>query len=95
MQFEFQPDPTTHHGASLPMRKYVKDQSLLARNTFPFELENECDLNILVRAVHCSDGNCEPTWENDQNFVKWKEVQVLDPVLSIVYDWMENNQGPK
>ena len=81
--------------ASLPMRKYVKDESSVATNTCPFELENECDLNVPVRAVHCSDGNCEPTWENDQDFVKWKEVQVLDPVLSIIYDWMENNQRPK
>ena len=77
------------------MRKYVKDESSVATSTCPFELENECDLNVPVRAVHCSDGNCEPTLENDQDFVKWKEVQVLDPVLSIVYDWMENNQRPK
>ena len=81
--------------ASLLMRKYVKNQSLLARNAFPFELENECDLNVPARAVHCLQGNCESTWENDQDFVKWKEVQVLDHVLSIAYDWMENNQRPK
>ena len=29
--------------------------------------------------------------ENDQDFIKWKEVQVLDPVLSIVYDWAEES----
>ena len=81
--------------ASLPMRNYVKDESPVATNTCPFELEKECDLNVPVRAVHCSDGNCEPTWENDQGFVKWKEVQVLDPVLSIIYDRMKNNQRPK
>ena len=39
-------------------------------NTCPFELETECDFNVLVRAVHCSDGNCEPACEYDQDFVK-------------------------
>ena len=29
------------------------------------------------------------------DFVKWREVQVLDPVLSIIYDWVENNLHPK
>ena len=82
-------------GASLPRKEKVKDESLVATNTCPFELETECDFNVPVRAVHCSDGNCEPACEYDQDFVKWKEVQVLDPVLSIIYDWVENNLRPK
>ena len=82
-------------GASEPMRKYVKDQSSVATNSLPFELENECVTNVPVRAVHCSDGKCEPTWENDQEFVKWKEAQVLDPVLSTIYNWVDNNKRPK
>ena len=67
----------------------------MATNTCPFELENECDFNVPVRAVHWLDGNCEPACEYDQDFVKWTEVQVLDPVLSIIYDWVENNLRPK
>ena len=82
-------------GASLPRKEKVKDESLVAMNTCPFELETECDFNVPVRAVHCLDGNCEPACEYDQDFVKWKEVQVLDPVLSIIYDWVENNLRPK
>ena len=79
-------------GASMPMRKYVKDGDLLARSPFLSELETECDSNVHVRGVHCSDGYCEPAWENDQNFIKRKEVQVLDPVL---YDWVDKKQHPK
>ena len=55
-------------------------------------METECDSNVHVRGVHCSDGYCEPAWENDQNFIKRKEVQVLDPVL---YDWVDKKQHPK
>ena len=82
-------------GASMPMRKYVKDGDLLAISPFPSELETECDSNVHVRGVHCSDGYCEPAWENDQDFIKRNEMQVLDPVLSIVYDWVEKKQRPK
>ena len=77
--------------ASLPRSEKDKNECLMATNTSPFELETEYDFNVPVRALHCSDGNCEPAWEYDQDFVKWKEVQVLDPVLSIIYDWVENN----
>ena len=82
-------------GASLPRKEKVKDESLVATNTCPFELETESDFNVPMRAVHCSDGNCEAACEYDQDFVKWKEVQVLDPVLSMIYDWVENNLCPK
>ena len=56
-------------GASVPMRKYVNDESSVATNSLPFQLENECVTNVPERAVHCSDRKCEPTWENDQDFV--------------------------
>ena len=54
-----------------------------------FKIGDGCDFNVPVRAVHYSVANCEPAWEYDQEFVKWKKVQVLDPVLSIIYDWVK------
>ena len=54
-------------GASLPRKEKVDDESLVATSTCPFELETECDFNVRVRAVHCSDGNCEAACEYDQD----------------------------
>ncbi|MCW4335043.1 MAG: RNase H-like domain-containing protein [Candidatus Thiodiazotropha endolucinida] len=81
-------------GAPMPARKFVKDRDLVATNSFPFEMDNECVSSVYVRDIHCSDGNMMTSWENETDFVKWKEAQVQDPILSIVYNWMDTNQRP-
>ena len=64
----------------------------MATSSFPFELETECDSNVHVTGVHCSDGNSEISWENDQDCARWKEVQVLDSIILVLYNWMEQNK---
>ena len=64
----------------------------MATSSFPFELETECDSNVHVRGVHCSDRNSEISRENDQDCARWKEVQVLDSIILVLYNWMEKNK---
>ncbi|MCG7879153.1 MAG: RNase H-like domain-containing protein [Candidatus Thiodiazotropha endolucinida] len=71
------------------------DGNSVATNSFPSELKTDSDSSIHIRSIHCSDGNSEISWENDQEFVQWKEAQVLDPTLSVLYNWVENNKRPE
>lgn len=82
-------------GATMPVRQIVKELNLVATNSFPSEYEEDCVANVYVRDIHCPEGNSEISWENEQDFVKWKEVQVQDPTLSALYNWVDKNQRPK
>ena len=81
-------------GASMPMSQNVKDWNSVATNSIPFELRPECDSNVYVRRVHCSEGDSEISWGNDQEFVKWKKAQIQDPILSTLYNWVDRNERP-
>lgn len=79
-------------GATMPVRQIVKELNLVATNSFPSEYEEDCVANVYVRDIHCPEGNSEISWENEQDFVKWKEVQVQDPSLSAcTIGWTRTN----
>ena len=47
-----------------------------------------------MRNVHCSEGNSQTNCESDPEKEKWRNAQVLDPVLSVLYKWLKLNKRP-
>lgn len=60
----------------------------------PYEEENKNILNMDVRDIHYSDGNSAISWKKEADFVKWKEAQMLDPIISTLYNWVDNHRRP-
>ncbi|MEW8544524.1 MAG: integrase zinc binding domain-containing protein, partial [Candidatus Thiodiazotropha sp.] len=77
-----------------PMSFEVKNRDSAAENANSFKCVHESVPSGYVRDIHCSEGNSQTNCENDPEMEKWKKAQVLDPVLSVLYKWLELNKRP-
>ena len=78
----------------LSASKDVKGGGSTAENPNPFKCDTESVENGYVRDIHCFACSSTDSSESDPDGEKWKKAQLLDPGISVLYNWMEQNRRP-
>ena len=78
----------------LSASKDVKGGGSTGENPNPFKSDTESVENGYVRDIHCFACSSTDSSGSDPDGEKWKKAQVLDPGISVLYNWMEQNRRP-
>ena len=72
----------------------VKGGGSTVENPNPFKCDTESVENGYVRYIHCFACSSTDSNESFPEGEKWKKAKVLDPGISVLYNWMEQNRRP-
>ena len=94
-EWEMQKDPSCNVNKSFGVASIeVKGGGSTAEDSISFKCENVSVSNGYVRDIHCTAGSSTDSNECDPDQEKWKQAQVDDPGISVLYNGIQHNIRP-